>query len=239
VVDITLSHTGDCGISSLNGISGYEVDTIDAYHYTLFVPDEEEMSIQFVLSDSSQSAAFTYTVTPCDEDPTLCDCEGNSFSLGVLNWLGDGVADTSIGVWQGQAVNFNCALWGYDCGDILGAPDDDPNGVCDGGLPPAADSSGASAFGCPVEIVELMTYTKLLIYPNPTNGHLNVSLNAPFENRWIRVFDQTGKLVHDEQKLIGGGNTETLDLNDLPVGYYHLQIASNDEILNSVIMIQR
>ena len=66
-----------------------------------------------------------------------------------------------------------------------------------------------------------------------------MSLNAPFENRWIRVFDQTGKLVHDEQKLMGGGNTETLDLNYLPAGYYHLQIASNDEILNSVIMIQR
>jgi hypothetical protein len=238
VIKITLTHTGDCDVASIDGISDFPTDTLDSYHYTLYVPDEETLTLQFSLTNGSTSENFEYSAAPCDEDPTLCDCNGNSFGLGVLGWLGDGFADTSIGVWQGQLVNFNCALWGYDCGDIAGAPNDDPNGVCNGGLPPSADSTGATAFGCPVEIIELMAYSKLLIYPNPTNGQLNVSINAPYENRWIRVFDQTGKWVHNEQRFMGGGSTETLDLDYLPAGSYHIQVASNDEILNSVIMIQ-
>jgi hypothetical protein len=239
VIDISLSHTGDCGIASVTGIAVYPTDTVDAYHFTVYVPDDEVLAVQFMLNDSSMSDEFEFTVTSCDEDPTLCDCDGNSFSLGVLSWLGDGYADTSIGVWQGQPVNFNCALWGYDCGDIVGAPNDDPNGVCEGGLPPASDSSGMSAFGCPVAVVELSNEARFIAYPNPTNGQLNIVTQGAYENRLVRIFDQTGNLVFIERRAMIPGVPEILDLHFLHSGTFHVQLVGKEEVENTTIIIQR
>jgi hypothetical protein len=53
-----------------------------------------------------------------------------------LAWLSDGFADNGAYDWVGQPVDFNCATWGYDCGDVVGAPSIDVYGVCSGNLPP-------------------------------------------------------------------------------------------------------
>ncbi|MFM7104759.1 MAG: T9SS type A sorting domain-containing protein [Flavobacteriales bacterium] len=239
VIDISLSHTGDCSIASVSGIAQYPTDTVDAYHYTVYVSDDEALAVQFMLNDSSMSGEFEFTATSCDEDPTLCDCNGNSFGLGVLSWLGDGFADTSIGVWQGQLVNFNCALWGYARGDIAGAPDDDPNGVCDGGLPPATDSTGTSAYGCPVEVIELLKEQSFLVYPNPTRGRLNILCMGAYENRLLRIYDQTGHLVFTERRSMSPGVSEILDLGFLPSGTYHVQLIGSKEVQNATVVLQR
>ena len=78
----------------------------------------------------------------------ICDCDGTSHTPGVLAWIGDTYADDGTYAWEGQPVNFNCAAWGYDCGDIVGAPTDDPNGVCSGGLPPNNGCAPNEIFGC-------------------------------------------------------------------------------------------
>lgn len=67
---------------------------------------------------------------------TICDCNGVEHDAGVLSWLGDGYADQGTYSYNGNLVDFDCATWGYDCGDISGAPVEDPYLVCSGNLPP-------------------------------------------------------------------------------------------------------
>ncbi len=65
----------------------------------------------------------------CEFDFTICDCDQNSHSPDVFEQLGDEIPNNDID------LNFNCVTWGYDCGDISGAPNDDPYDVCNGNFP--------------------------------------------------------------------------------------------------------
>ena len=84
----------------------------------------------------------------CTYNQTICDCLGREHTIGVLTWLGDGFEDDGNFEWDGQLVSFNCADWGYDCGDIEGSPSDDPYGVCSGNLPPNNGCSFQGISGC-------------------------------------------------------------------------------------------
>ena len=70
----------------------------------------------------------------CIYDEFICDCAGTQHTIGVLTWLGDGFFDDGSFNWDGQPADFNCSTWGFDCGD--GGVNSDPNGVCQGNLPP-------------------------------------------------------------------------------------------------------
>ncbi len=65
----------------------------------------------------------------CEFDFTICDCDQNSHSPDVFEQLGNEIPNDDIN------LNFNCETWGYDCGDISGAPNDDPYDVCNGNFP--------------------------------------------------------------------------------------------------------
>lgn len=148
---------GDCTVSELcyqvNG-GGFEcfdlpsLDIIVGDGDPLFLNQTEPNStyqFYYTLSSGDVSQTFTFTNGNCDNEEIICDCDGNQLSIGVLAWLGDGFLDDGTYVWAGQTVNFNCATWGYDCGD--GGINDDPNGVCNGNLPPNNGCSG-EILGC-------------------------------------------------------------------------------------------
>jgi hypothetical protein len=88
----------------------------------------------FTTDDGSQSPVFSIIAEDCENEESICDCAGTQHNLGALNWLGDGYLDDGSFEWNGQPVDFNCATWGFDCGD--GGVTNDPNGVCLGNLPP-------------------------------------------------------------------------------------------------------
>jgi len=88
----------------------------------------------YTTSDGSQSGVFTWVNGDCTNEETICDCDGNQHTIGVLSWLGDTFLDDGSYIWDDQTVNFDCITWGFDCGD--GGVINDPNGVCDGNLPP-------------------------------------------------------------------------------------------------------
>lgn len=88
----------------------------------------------FVLDDGTVSPTVTWVNGDCENEETICDCAGTQHTIGVLAWLGDGFADDGSYTWGGQPVDFNCATWGFDCGDF--GINNDPNGVCLGNLPP-------------------------------------------------------------------------------------------------------
>jgi hypothetical protein len=93
-------------------------------------------SFYFTTDAGEVSDTFTYTNGNCEDEATVCDCDGVEHTIGVVTWIGDGFGDDGTYYWNGQTVNFNCSTWGFDCGDIANAPDLDPNGVCEGNLPP-------------------------------------------------------------------------------------------------------
>lgn len=105
--------------------------------------------IYYTTNDGATSFLYNYATADCNNEVTICDCAGTQHTIGVTAWLADGFADNGTYSWDGQNVNFNCAAWSFDCGDIAGAPSVDPYGVCDGGLPPFNGCSNtAGVFGC-------------------------------------------------------------------------------------------
>ncbi|MFM2282840.1 MAG: Secretion system C-terminal sorting domain, partial [Bacteroidota bacterium] len=63
------------------------------------------------------------------------------------------------------------------------------------------------------------------IYPNPTNGQLNVDIQSTaLTNTVVRTFDMLGKVVYSENTtLVKGMNTLRLDFSHLAKGTYVLQ----------------
>lgn len=102
----------------------------------VYLEPNSDYSIYYTTDDGAVSYLYEFSTGDCGDEITVCDCNGTVLSIGVLSWLGDGFADDGFYQWAGQEVDFNCITWGFDCGDIEGAPNLDPYNVCDGNLPP-------------------------------------------------------------------------------------------------------
>jgi hypothetical protein len=156
-MDFTLNFNGDCTAQTLvlifDGVE-YPFDIVAPDNVSGSVlsfvsfPENITFTAYFTLSDGSTSLETEFSITSCSQDPVICDCDGNAHTIGVLSWIGDTFGDDGTYTWGGQTVNFNCATWGYDCGDIAGAPAEDPNGVCLGNLPPNNGCSSDIILGC-------------------------------------------------------------------------------------------
>ena len=69
---------------------------------------------------------------------------------------------------------------------------------------------------------------QLVVFPNPTNGKVTISLNHTSESRvegTVKVFDFSGKLVKSQNIY---SETE-VDLSALPAGVYLLKVTSGSE----------
>jgi hypothetical protein len=64
----------------------------------------------------------------------------------------------------------------------------------------------------------------VFLYPNPTNGTLNIKLNEGMKNMQYRIFDVSGKLV-GYGKLFSTFNT--ISVNNLSAGMYFIEIFDN------------
>lgn len=148
VASITLfpTYIGDCTIETIYiSLDGSNFETLDISAegygsgseiplYNLALGTQH--SIFYELGDGSFSEVAVFTTSDCQNEITICDCAGTQHTIGATVWLGDDFADIGEFDWFGQPVDFNCANWGFDCGDVQGAPALDPYGVCDGNLPP-------------------------------------------------------------------------------------------------------
>jgi hypothetical protein len=239
-VDFTFSYNGSCTVDSIFIILdateyGFVVDAPanvsgSGFGLTGF-PANAAYSAYFALSDGTLSPNFDFTVGDCSQDPIICDCDGNQHTIGVLSWLGDTYADNAAYTWDGTTVNFECATWGYDCGDIAGAPAEDPYGVCAGNLPPNN--------GCSTTSVEEVASVMFEAYPNPTSGMLTLVNRGEGGSKQIRVFDQTGKLQLAEQRSMNAGASEQFNLSNLAAGTYHVQVVGNNGVSNITVIVQK
>jgi hypothetical protein len=239
-VEFTFDFSGSCTVAELIiNLDGTE------YPFTINAPENVSGSVfglsgfpanvafsaYYILTDGTPSDVFDFTVDDCSQDAVICDCDGNQHTIGVLSWLGDTYADDASYTWAGVTVNFNCATWGYDCGDIAGAPAEDPYGVCAGDLPPNN--------GCSTTSVEEVASVMFEAYPNPTSGMLTLVNRGEGGNKQIRVFDQTGKLQLAEQRSMNAGASEQFNLSSLAAGTYHVQVVGNNGVSNITVIVQK
>lgn len=77
-----------------------------------------------------------------------------------------------------------------------------------------------------------------LLYPNPSNGIVNVQLEDEWSSAVVQVVDATGKLLATS---IDGANTQLreLDLGGIPNGVYFLRAISGDKVLTEQLLLQR
>ena len=239
-MDFTFTFDGGCTVDSLvitlDGVAfPLVVDAPDNVSGSVFpvagFPVNSAITVYYVLADGTVSPTFDFNVGDCAQDPIICDCDGNEHTIGVLSWLGDTYADDGAYTWAGVAVNFNCAIWGFDCGDIAGAPAEDPYGVCAGNLPPQN--------GCGLNVQEYGTSTLMEAYPNPTSGMLTIVSRDGSELKQIRIFDQSGKLLMNEQRVMVNGVAQQLDLTSLAAGSYHIQIVGQNHVSNVSVIVQK
>jgi hypothetical protein len=73
------------------------------------------------------------------------------------------------------------------------------------------------------------------IYPNPANDKLSVGITgrAPNTDCQFTIYDQFGKVLQKEQKVVGGNNIVDLDISTLSKGIYIIEIKTSDSMIIS------
>ncbi len=86
---------------------------------------------------------------------------------------------------------------------------------------------------------EIRKLNKLKVYPNPGSGLFEVILKANnMENVSIEVYNTAGKLVYRDEYLNIPDVNYSLDLQNLGPGIYHLKLDTEEESLNSNLIIK-
>jgi hypothetical protein len=73
------------------------------------------------------------------------------------------------------------------------------------------------------------------VYPNPTNGIINIVLSNVRNNAYLQVYNVSGRLL--KTRILVAKQT-TLDLSNYPKGVYFIRIQQDDEIITKKIVIQ-
>lgn len=78
------------------------------------------------------------------------------------------------------------------------------------------------------------------IYPNPTNGVLNIELNKNFgESVEVTVSNISGQLVYSNQfESVGDNEIKTIDISDLEKGAYTVQLITENAVLNRKLVVK-
>lgn len=128
-----------------------------------------------------------------------------------------------------------CAIWrsfsrrglGY------GAMQGDTNNVQDGVesflMPPT------EVLDCGVMSTNDLNASQLSIYPNPTRGEVYILTEKAYGNSKIIISDMAGKTVH-QTEIDFSNKRGTLDVSNLPVGLYLIQINTKDGIITKKLI---
>ncbi|NHB67135.1 T9SS type A sorting domain-containing protein [Perlabentimonas gracilis] len=87
-----------------------------------------------------------------------------------------------------------------------------------------------------VTSVNNVTTSGLSVYPNPSNGHITLNYDRPFEKITLSVYDITGKLL--DTRSLHDANKASVDFSNLQKGMYILKIRIDDKEINSKMIIE-
>jgi hypothetical protein len=86
-----------------------------------------------------------------------------------------------------------------------------------------------------------MELNSLLIYPNPSAGLFNLSLdlNRNRENIRIRVMNAMGQLISDEScGVVTGKVNRQINLSGMSAGIYFVQVQTNNSVASRRVVVQ-
>lgn len=84
-------------------------------------------------------------------------------------------------------------------------------------------------------IVEVSKYAnQISVYPNPSNGYLNIDNKTSFEVLPYTIFSMDGSLVKS-----GIYDGSIIDLDDLPQGFYFLKMTIEDEFVTKKVALTK
>ena len=87
------------------------------------------------------------------------------------------------------------------------------------------------------EVQEIVINEEIEVYPNPTNGCINIKLGDRLKDCEVccELYDVNGVLIIEKSFL----NTVTeLDIGELPVGIYLLKIIHGNDVISKIILKQ-
>jgi len=84
---------------------------------------------------------------------------------------------------------------------------------------------GPDAFATSIDENEAISFD---MYPSPVNDILNISVEDP-QNMYINIYDVTGKVVMENIAMSIGMGTSTVDVSDLEVGVYLLEMNNGEQ----------
>ncbi len=82
--------------------------------------------------------------------------------------------------------------------------------------------------------IEDITGSDYRIYPNPSQGELNIQLNETVKSAQVRVFSSDGALMLDKQF---GGNLYRIDLSEMASGVYLAEIRTNQKSIHQRFVV--
>jgi hypothetical protein len=86
----------------------------------------------------------------------------------------------------------------------------------------------ADSLGWPNSSTDLTVHSNVLLYPNPANQHLTVQFtNEKERTEDLMIYNLTGVLV--KQVSVNAQNTVQINIDDLPIGIYFVQVNGMEE----------
>ena len=81
----------------------------------------------------------------------------------------------------------------------------------------------------------------LSIYPNPSNGIVNILLNINDPGDYtVNLFNQNGQLIQklvDDKHLAVGEHNSWINLEDIPHGVYYCKLLSDTEVITKKLIL--
>lgn len=89
-----------------------------------------------------------------------------------------------------------------------------------------------------IELIPEVTETVFQVYPNPSNGPLNIKWNNPKDGvQSIELYDLTGSQVKNYTITNKNSSTVEMNISNVPSGLYILRfITTNGEVINKKII---
>lgn len=162
-------------------------------------------------------------IPPCDLILSLDSIYFDTLGIATVNVLAEGSSQINIIEWMSlsdstllplsQELTFTTS----EAGDFMVTVTDLMN---------CSDSLVVSVIFDGLEGLETVNPLTFGLYPNPSNGLMNISFSKTIHQTDIHVIDMQGRTVFSLNKTSSSG--ETLDLNHLSSGTYFVSISSDE-----------
>ncbi|MBN4081856.1 T9SS type A sorting domain-containing protein, partial [bacterium AH-315-C07] len=203
-IDLTVSGgTTPYTYSWSNGIKTEDINYLPTKTYTVVVTDANgcEATKQATISQPSSAISLsTSSTTPPWPDPNTATV------------VASGGTPPYTYVWSN--------------GDTTASVEDIPYGIVTVVVTDANDCHEAAQIDMPTGVNDLELGKVIKVYPNPSDGYLNIQLDIPFiKTLSLSIFDQSGKVIyHSNDK-----DLRILDLSSYPNGVYNVKVNIDDQ----------